>query len=69
MHNIDKRKKEILSILQKYKEITMPDIASILNVTTRTIRHDIQYLKSENHNIVTRRGHTGGVSLIEKDGE
>ena len=67
MHNIDKRKQKILDIIRKNKHITMEEIATMLYVTSRTIRHDIGYLRTQNYGIVIKRGNQGGVFLVEKE--
>jgi len=61
MNNSDKRKQEIIRILKKLRFITMEELASILNVSSRTIRRDFEYLRTTEHKIIIKRGIDGGV--------
>jgi len=61
MNNSDVRKSKILKILRKVRFITMEELASILNVSSRTIRRDFEYLRTTEHKIIIKRGIDGGV--------
>lgn len=60
-HGVNKRQMKILKILQTCKFVTTTDLSIKLNVTTRTLRYDIAFLKKAYpKNIVTHRGRYGG---------
>ncbi len=67
MHNINKRQLEIVKILQEKKFVTTSFICKELNVTTRTLRSDLQYLKTVYPNIVTHVGNKGGVEWVNEN--
>lgn len=55
----------ILSVLQKKKRVTVPDLAQAFEVSPRTILRDLDTLGEAGFPIVTTQGHGGGVSLMD----
>jgi len=60
MLNVNKRQNKLLNILKAERATTAREIADQLNVSTRTIRSDIQFLKQHFYQIRTRSGRYGG---------
>lgn len=65
-HKLDVRKENILNILKRDKSTTMDKLAEEVNVSIRTIRTDVAYLKNAIPGIKTRRGKYGGGIYIEQ---
>lgn len=59
------RRSEIINILRDRHRINASELASMLDVTTRTIRNDIQAL-THLYPIWTQSGHGGGI-FLEKE--
>ncbi len=47
LYAINERRNKILSIVNDHKEVTVEYLARLLNVTTVTIRRDLDFLASE----------------------
>lgn len=47
LYAINERRNKILSIVNDHKEVTVEYLAQLLNVTTVTIRRDLDFLASE----------------------
>lgn len=59
------RRSEIINILRDRHRINASELASMLDVTTRTIRNDVQAL-THLYPIWTQSGHGGGI-FLEKE--
>ena len=59
-HNVDHRKEKIIEILKRKKFATMEELARECNVTRRTIRTDIAYLKNVYPQLEIKRGKVNG---------
>lgn len=67
MHGVNARQLEIIKALKYSKFLTSADLQILLNVTRRTIRYDMAYLKKiYPNNIVSHRGNGGGIEWIER---
>ncbi len=53
----------LLSALQTGRELTGPDLAARLGVTERTIRRDVDHLRTLGYAVEARRGAAGGYTL------
>lgn len=66
MHGVNARQLEIIKALKHSKFLTTADLQILLNVTRRTIRYDMAYLKKiYPNNIVSHSGNGGGIEWIE----
>lgn len=66
-HSLDVRKLKIMEILKRDQVTTMGKMSTELNVTTRTLRSDIAYLKEVYPFIKTKRGGNDGGIYIDDD--
>lgn len=63
MAETSKRLLQLLSLLQTPREWSGPELAERLSVSTRTIRHDIERLRSLGYPVDATRGSVGGYRL------
>ncbi|GAB3253752.1 helix-turn-helix transcriptional regulator [Kineosporia babensis] len=63
MAETSKRLLQLLSLLQTPREWSGPELAQRLSVSTRTIRHDIERLRSLGYPVDATRGSVGGYRL------
>ncbi|GAA3595287.1 YafY family protein [Kineosporia mesophila] len=63
MAETSKRLLTLLSLLQTPRDWSGPELAERLGVSTRTIRHDVERLRSLGYPVVATRGSVGGYRL------
>ena len=63
MAETSKRLLQLLSLLQTPREWSGPELAERLSVSTRTIRHDVERLRSLGYPVDATRGSVGGYRL------
>ncbi len=63
MAETSKRLLQLLSLLQTTREWSGPELAERLSVSTRTIRHDVERLRSLGYPVDATRGSVGGYRL------
>jgi DeoR/GlpR family transcriptional regulator of sugar metabolism len=62
MFVINQRQSKILDLLKKHKHLKTSEIAEKVNVSDRTLRHDLLFLRKEFKQIEIRKGkYNGGV--------
>lgn len=67
LHKVNQRQLNIIGSVKKFKCCTSEELATLLGVSIRTIRHDIAYLKKiYPDNLVVRPGrYNGGIEWKE----
>ncbi len=60
MFVVNKRQSLVLDLLRKHKHLTTQQIAEKVDVSDRTVRHDLLFLRKEFHQIEIRKGKHGG---------
>ena len=65
--NRDYRLDDVLSIIQKAKNVTIFDLMDLTKRSKATLKRDISLLKKRYPQIVTKRGVNGGVLWIDAE--
>ncbi len=65
--NRDYRLDDVLEIIQKAKNITIPDLMVMTKRSRATLKRDISFLKKKYPQIITKRGVDGGVIWAESE--
>jgi DeoR/GlpR family transcriptional regulator of sugar metabolism len=62
MFVINERQSKILDLLKKHRHLKTSEIAEKVNVSQRTLQHDLLFLRKEFYNIEIKKGkYHGGV--------
>ena len=64
--NRDYRLDDVLEIIQKAKNVTIPDLIHLTGRSRSTLKRDIQLLKKRSPQIKTKPGVNGGIAWIEE---
>ncbi|MFE6995894.1 helix-turn-helix transcriptional regulator [Microbacterium sp. NPDC057659] len=64
MADVTKRMLDLLSALQTGREYGGPELAALLEVSTRTLRRDVERLRDYGYPVQTRPGPAGGYRLV-----
>src|SRR5690625_7368184 len=63
MSDVTKRALRLLALLQSRSVWTGPELAAEMDVTTRTVRRDVDRLRQLGYPVLTSAGHGGGYQL------
>ena len=64
--NRDYRLDDVLEIIQKAKNVTIPDLMILTNRSRATLKRDISFLKKKYPEIQTKCGVNGGIIWCER---
>ena len=64
--NRDYRLDDVLEIIQKAKNVTIPDLMILTNKSRATLKRDISFLKKKYPEIKTKSGVNGGIIWCDR---